>query len=608
MATLNWFQRLVVSFSALVRRRKNDLPGEEAEQGGLPGERRTFKSPAEGLIPVILSSFGKRAGDPPDVAPLAPRVLSDSDYQAMVELISLFGSAGFPYVPETLASWHELAIPPAILFALFDLVKPRTVQDLETLLQVLRPRGGRLDEAALGAVALVAQGLGRPIDPSNIVALLDVFSTPENRNRVNSYLSAIQCYEQVGPVDARADRLLLDRMNDEEALAATSALLDLLRVTVGRVETFDEIRDLLNVAADRVTVRRLAKAISLFEEYGVKTGMIDSFHLSFSTSQEDLDWLEGALKGLADLGRQVERISLMQLREWAPEPAALARYLMASRSFKGLGLKEDEIDRLVLKRVETEGSSQVLGLVGDLWFRLGFGELTYQKAEHIADLLTDRVLIKRFETAVTLLRETKMSPADIELLAEQFLAESDDVNWLEAVLASAGEFGDHLGRIQILRLREYCPEPAHLYRYFRLKRAFAWYGGDEHSALDEWLIGVAPAPDRTSVVLALAEILSRHDPHAIPLDEIKDLYQAYATMELVEALGVCLRTFNGDRNRFRLLIRQVAESSSPEYSISVLNRALEDSHLTGNNFERALELLVRQFSASSQPSRPSGPS
>ncbi len=585
MATLAWFDRLISSFAAIVRRRGR-LDTHQLVVDRTKPEERT-----QALLPILQSNFKDAPASLLDLAPLEECFKDEHSYNNMIELVTLFGMRGFPFEAERLVEWHRLAIPPSTLYAVFELTRPTKVEQLDYLLEAIRPRAASLRVEALRPIANVYQALGRPLAIDNLVLALDTLGVAEG-GAVAAFVGAAEAYVHIGPEDARLDRLLMERIADEEALAATATMFDVIAVHKGKVDHFDEIRDLLDGVRDRITVRRISKVLQLFEEFGVHAGVLDTFQLSFATTQGDIEWLERALKGLTDLKRPIDRVALMQLREWAPELAALGRYLTAVRSFQGLGMSVDEIDKLVLKRVESEEKSQVLGLIGDLWFRLGFGELTFERAEHLAEILVDRPHLKRYETAVHLLRELKMGAHDVEALAEVFFETSDDINWLEGVLASAGESEERLGRLQILHLRERCPDPPNLYRYFRLRRAFSWFQGD-HAALDAWLIDLAPVSERTSTLLALAEILQ--DSGRLTVEELKELEATYPTHDLLEAFGECVRTFNGDWRSFSMFLKQVLESGDLQSVFAILNRTFGEARMSGNKFERAFEFLVNRL-------------
>lgn len=545
----------------------------------------------QALLPILQANFQDAPTGLLALAPLEACVKDEHSYESLIELATLFGMRGFPFEAGRLAEWHKLAIPPSTLYAVFELTRPTTLADLDYLLAAIRPRAASLRVELLRPIANVYQALGRPLSIDNLGVALDTLGVAEG-GAVAAFLAAAEAYLLVGPEDSRLDQLLMDRLSDEEALAATAAMFDVISTHLGKVGAYDDVRDLLEGVRDRITVRRISKVLQLFEEFGVHAGVLDTFQLSFATSQGDIEWLERALKGLADLKRPIDRVALMQLREWAPELAALGRYLTAVRSFQGLGMSVEEVDRLVLKRAESEEKSQVLGLIGDLWFRLAFGDLTYERADRLADMLVDRPHLKRYETAVNLLRELKMSAHDIEALSEIFFETTDDINWLEAVVASASESEDRLGRLEILHLRERCPEPPHLYRYFRLRRAFGWFQG-EHAILDAWLVDIAPVPERTSTLLALADVLQ--DSGRLTVDELKELEATYHNQELLEAFGECVRTFNGDWRRFGMVLKQVLESGDLQTSFAILNRTFGEARMSGNKFERALELLVSRM-------------
>ncbi|MNY00209.1 hypothetical protein D3C86_1326930 [compost metagenome] len=75
---------------------------------------------------------------------------------------------------------------------------------------------------------------------------------------------------------------------------------------------------------------------------------------------------------------------------------------------------------------------------------------------------------------------------------------------------------------------------------------------------------------------------------------------AFPTLELIEAYGICVHTFNGDWRRFSLLLHQVRLSGDLEACFAIMSRTFEDARLSANQFERALELLVAQGPGTSQ--------
>jgi hypothetical protein len=246
----------------------------------------------------------------------------------------------------------------------------------------------------------------------------------------------------------------------------------------------------------------------------------------------------------------------------------------------------------------------VLGLLGDVYLRLGFGDLTLARAEHLADLLHDRPRVKRYETAVGLLRDLKLPGSDIEVLSEQFIETPDDINWLETFLVSSGEFGEKLGRLKIMHLRERCPEPSHLYRYFKLRRALEWFTGD-FADLDAWLVDVAPVIEMTNALMALSDIVSL-DPARLTVLELRGLLADYMHSDLIEAFGTCVKTFNGNWRKFEMLMKQVQESGDLAGCFEALSRSIPGGRLSGSTFERSFEHLFHAMRKSPVVPTPPG--
>lgn len=577
----------MATFGSLVRRVGwfgwRSSPNREAIK---PEER------AQSLLPLIQSTFGQGHVSLVDLAPLEALLKDEQSYDSLAELIALFGARGIAFDPARLAEWYQLALPPSTLFGVFELTQPSTPNELDALFQVLEGQSAPIRIEALRRVASVYQSLKRSLSIDNLDLAIKALGKVELGSQGASFVACAEAYAAIGPIDPRFDRLLLGRVQDEEALAATAAMIDLVAAHLDRVRAYDDLRDLLEEVSDRITVRRLSKVLALCDENGVESPGLDSFQLRFATSQGELEWLERALKGLKELGRPIDRVVLMQVREWAPDTSTLGRYLSAVRAFQGLGLGENDIDRLVLKRVESEEKIQLLGLLGDLFVRLGLASLTLEQTEHLADILTDRSHVRRYEAAVGLLRELKLAPSDVGLLAEHFFEQPDDIYWLEALLASASEAEERFGRPAILHLRERCPDPSQLYRYFRLRRAFSWFPTDR-AHLDRYLLDVAPAMERTTNLTALAEILQAY-PSGITLPELQELEATYSRPEWIEAFGVCVRTFNGDWRRFAALLDQLRGSDDREAALAVVYRTF-GARVSGNQFDRSLELLLDQL-------------
>lgn|GEM_PF-2634052 len=596
MGVLNWFERVTSNFSAMLRRRGWFAVKDRREVGTEDAQQR-----AESLLPLIQSSFAGKFQGNLDVTALEEYLSEEASYRVVVELISLFGSMGFEFDAEQIKDWVEIGIPAASLYAVFELIKPRTREDLDAAKEVLRVNRERIRVNALGVVAQVYHQFKRPLALSNLVLALDMLA-PQRGHLANNpvdttgFVACMDAYKGLGIIDDRLDTVLLERMLDEEALAAAAALVDILMTHAESFRNFDQVREILDEIKDRITVRRLARVLALFDEYGVKAGALDAFPLGFAKSHDEIDWLERALRGMQELGRETDRLTLMQLKEWAPDIGAVTRFVSAARGFSGLGLTTEEIDQIVLQRAESEDASQMLGLVGELWYRLDMGNLTYDRAEHLVQTLTDRSILKRYETAANLLKEAKLDRTDIEALAEQFIRDIEDLYWLEGMLNSAAEFGAPLNRLSIMHLRERCPEPGHLYRFFRLKRTFHWYKGD-HKPLDEFLIDRAPEQSMVVCLNALSELIQNSEPPTATIEEIKELDELLPDPELIEAYGVCVGTFNGDRRKFGLLLRQLAGVADIDKALLLVNKLLE-GRLSTQVFERSFEILLTHLQRS----------
>ena len=288
---------------------------------------------------------------------------------------------------------------------------------------------------------------------------------------------------------------------------AAGAAIELGRFLAGRgkeLDDVDQLRHLLERLTDRAAVKRYEAALELLSEHRIQVDPLDHFVLALL--EEDADWLRLAATELGRLGRTIDRLSLVKLRDWATDVTRLKRYFRAATAFSGSGLELDQIDELVQPYLDDDAKIAALALIGPRASQIWDGPLTSQRVVALMDDLGNPESVRYYLQAVSLLRDLKMSEGDVRLLAREFSMSREDVRWLEAFVSRSREEHVQADRPGVIRIRERCPDVVELYRYLRMSAMTGAFPAAVLGILDEMILDAAGSRDRTE---ALSDLLGR---------------------------------------------------------------------------------------------------
>ncbi len=324
--------------------------------------------------------------------------------------------------------------------------------------------------------------------------------------------------------DAQADAAFLaackafpEAIGDEEFLRymarsrqepeAAGAAIELGRFLAGRGKEIDDVgqlRNLLERLTDRAAVKRYEAALDLLAEHRIQVDPLDHFVLALL--EEDADWLRLAATELGRLGRTIDRLSLVKLRDWATDVTRLKRYFRAANAFAGCGLDLDQIDELVQPYLDDDAKIGALALIGPRATQLWDGPVTVERVETLMNDLGNPESVRYYMQAVSFLRDLKMKEGDVRLLAKEFSTSREDVRWLEAFVARSREEHVQADRLGIIRIRERCPGVVELYRYLRMSAMTSAFPQAVLGILEEMILDASGSRDRTE---ALSDLLGR---------------------------------------------------------------------------------------------------
>ena len=428
---------------------------------------------AAALRDLLSRTFASRVPAELTLDPLLPLAATPQSFNLLSELFALLSAKGCPCSPQLLAGWGAMASSSRLLASfeqLFTLVSPQSDEEWGRLYAHLHASWGH---PAFERIFQLADGLA----PLQRALSLDSL---ENLTRSLPDHHACECFIQAIRALRANDKLSWDELDavvvryakDEES-AATLGEIGALLLQRGRLAYRAAALDFIfSELPTRTAVKRYLQAFKILDERQIRFDEFDSFVTSFARHSEDIEWLQEAVQGLQEAGRVVTRLTLVQLREWAPTTAALKRYVRGVRSFMDSGLTGEEVDQFLLPHMEAESEAAVASMIGELGTRVFEGRLTLEKAQKLMEVLPERAAVKRYEQAVQLLREAGLRQADIEVLAPEFARTADDAIWLEAFVRNSAELSRAVERLELFHIRERCPEVTHIYRYFRLRKLF----------------------------------------------------------------------------------------------------------------------------------------
>lgn len=420
---------------------------------------------------LLDRTFGARAPQDMALEPLLAFAVDPQSLGRFNELCTLLAQRGAPCTTELLAGWLGM-LNSSRLFGLFErlltMLDLKSDEDWGLLYALLHANWGRSSFERIFSLADGLAPLNRPLNLLSIDALIKGLPTTQ---ACEYFLQASRFFRANEHMSWDAlDAVIMKYAKDMEPAAAVGELGSLLMQRGREDYRAADLEFLFSEINTRTAVKRVQQAFKILDEQQIRFDEFDAFVTSFARTSEDLEWLTDAVNGGKESGRTVTRVSLVQLREWAPTTLSLNRYLRGVWAFHGSGLSTEEIDSLLLPHLESEAKASVMAAIGELGSRLFGGTLTLERTQTLFAQLPERSAVKRYEQAVLMLRETGMRPVDIDVIAPEFSATADDAIWLEAFVRNSTELACEVDRLELVHIRERCPEVPQIYRYFRLRK------------------------------------------------------------------------------------------------------------------------------------------
>jgi hypothetical protein len=250
------------------------------------------------------------------------------------------------------------------------------------------------------------------------------------------------------------------------------------------------------------------------------------------------------------------------------------------RDLAQAGLPDADVDALLLPRLADEEATAIACLIGQLGRRRFAGRFDGRRAEALLATLTSRTAVMRYEQALQLLADAGLAPADIESLAPSFVESRDDIQWLEALLRGSRGAGSPPGRLEVMHLRERCPEPASLYRYFRLRHALTHLSrldADEASTLAFDAAGVELHALGLLMLLRLLERRGR--TQSVGRETLRMLHTAFPTTDAVRRFERATANFVGEADMVDVLAIRHARCEETAAAMWLVGRFLADRGL-----------------------------
>lgn len=426
----------------------------------------------ERIETALNEAFGDRIPKDFKAKSLMTWVESSRDARLMTELLGVLGTRGCP-CNKTLISSLRVQVRRVdevpVLARLLDSLETLDDKDkwstvIETIEREATRSGGW---PALAALAAEIQ----PICGALEVGILEELSVATGSEDSRESLLAV--VRNLGP--KIADRELLvamaRRATSSEAAGAAielAGLLDERGVSPIPVKAFDTI---LEGVRDRIAIRRYRKALELMESAGIAIDPLDPFLRTEVVADPRLEWLEQAIANLPDLSTRVDVKALDELREVAPDVAALGRYTRAMTAYATSGLNRSEIRELLRDYVGSDETMRTFHRVGQVLGELFEGNLTFDYAKWALSKVSEPLSVKRLRRLLELLIEAGVrDPKAQQRLIAIFPLEDEGVAWLEGVLSHLTGVEPSVYPTLIPEIRKRCPDVASATRYFRLHR------------------------------------------------------------------------------------------------------------------------------------------
>lgn len=570
------------------------MPSPATEAGSRDGAQR-----AKAMRDLLARTFGQRMPRDMVLDPLLPLAANPQTFTLVSDLFTILASRGCPCSPQLLAGWGAMASSSRLVTLfdhLIDLVKPQSDEDWGRLYAHLHASWGR---PAFDITFQLVDGLAplqRPLSLASLENLTRLLPTP---HACESFLQAVRGFHANEKLSwDELDAVVARYAQDEESAATIGEIGTLLAQRGRHAYRAADLDFLFSELPSRTAVKRYLQAFKILDDYQIRFDEFDAFVTSFARHSEDLEWLQEAVQGLQEAGREVTRLTLVQLREWAPTTVGLKRYVRGVRAFMGSGLTREEIDQFLLPHMESEAKSAVASKIGELGTRVFEGRLTLAKAQALMERLPDRAAVKRYEQAVSLLRQAGWRQADIEVMAPEFAQTSDDAIWLEAFVRNSTEMSRAVERLELYHIRERCPEVTHVYRYFRLRKLF-----DEFPLISqeefEAIAFEAIFDEEQGVSLLVEGLVEMGRAAAYTAADLKRLIEAFPGRAGVSRYKLALSTFQGSWKALDDLAITYATNEHRANVMAMVGRSLAVKHLNDVDRNPALGQMIAQVIAKS---------
>jgi hypothetical protein len=555
---------------------------------------------AQALEDVLSRSFGSRMPQGLSLDPLLPLASTPQSFNLLSELFAMVSRKGCPCSSELLAGWGAMASSNRLLGSLeqlIDLVSPANDEAWTHLYTVVRTAWGH---PPFELIFQLAEGLTPLQRPLSVESLESLSQRLPDHHACDCFVQAVRAFRASDKLSwDDLDAVIARYAKDEESAATIGEIGALLAYRGREGYKSTDLDFLFSELSTRTAVKRYLQAFKILDERQIRFDEFDAFVTSFARHSEDIEWLTEAVQGLQEAGRVVTRLTLVQLREWAPTTAALKRYVRGVRAFVDSGLDGEEVDQFLLPHMESESDAAVASMIGELGARAFEGRLTLDKARKLMEVLPERAAVKRFEQAVQLLREAGLRQADIEVLAPEFARTADDAIWLEAFVRNSAEISRAVERLELFHIRERCPEVTHIYRYFRLRKLFDEFTEISQAEFED--IAFDAVLDEEQSLAFLAETLAEWGRQAeCTASDIRRLMEAFPGRAGVQRYKTAILNFQGSWLGLDYLAIALATTDQRASVMAMVGKSLGARQLNDVDRNPALTQMIEQVIAKAE--------
>ena len=526
------------------------------------------------LQDIVVRAFGASASKSVSFDMLLPLAATPQSFGVLSELFSLLSRKGCPCTSDMLAGWGAMASSSRLILSLeqlIELLAPQNDEEWGRLYGLLYSSWGR---PAFDRIFQLSDGLAPMQRSLSLGSLETLIRDLPDAHACSCFLQAIRAFRASEQISwDELDAVVARFARDEESAATIGEIGALLTQRGRKGYRSTDLDFLFSELATRTAVKRYLQAFKILDERQIRFDEFDAFVTSFARNSEDIEWLTEAVQGLQEAGRVVTRLTLVQLREWAPTAAALKRYVRGVRAFVGSGLSGEQVDQFLLPHMEDEVQAAVASMIGEMGSRIFEGQLTPARAEKLYEALPERAAVKRYEQAVMLLREAGMRPADIEVLAPEFARTTDDAIWLEAFVRNSAELSRAVERLELFHIRERCPEVTHIYRYFRLRKHFEDFTQISQEEFEDIAFDAVLEEDQSLGFLmeTLAEWGRQHECTAA---DVRRLMEAFPGRAGVQRYKTAIQNFQGSWRGLDYLAISLAKTDQHAAIMSMVGKSL----------------------------------